>query len=45
MVKKDESKKAKLKEGLLKLDKRQYKLFYGILVHYWIEYKFFITNG
>ena len=39
---KDESKKAKLKESLLKLDTRQYKLFYGILVHYWIEYKFFI---
>ena len=41
---KDESKKAKLKESLLKLDKRQYKLFYGILVHYWIEYKFFISQ-
>ena len=39
---KDESKKAKLKESLLQLDTRQYKLFYGILVHYWIEYKFFI---
>ena len=41
---KDESKKAKLKESLLKLDTRQYKLFYGILVHYWIEHKFFISQ-
>ena len=41
---KDESKKVKLKESLLKLDKRQYKLFYSILVHYWIEYKFFISQ-
>ena len=42
MNSKDTSKKIKLKESLLKLDKRQYKLFYGILVHYWIEYKFFV---
>ena len=39
---KDTNKKIRLKESLLKLDTRQYKLFYGILVHYWIEYKFFI---
>ena len=41
---KDTTKKAKLKESLLKLDKRQYKLFYGLLVHYGIEYKFFISK-
>ena len=41
---KDTTKKIRLKESLLKLDKRQYKLFYGILVHYWIEYKFFISQ-
>ena len=27
----------KLKERLLKLDNRQFKLFYGMLVHYWVE--------
>ena len=36
--------KNKLKDSLLKLDKRQLKLFYGILVHYWIKYKFFISK-
>jgi hypothetical protein len=41
---KDESQKVKLKESLLKLDKRQYKLFYSILVHYWIEYNSFISQ-
>ena len=41
---KDITKKEKLKESLLKLDTRQYKLFYGILVHYWIEHKFFISQ-
>ena len=44
MNRKDTTKKIRLKESLLKLDKRQYKLFYGILVHYWIEYKFFISQ-
>ena len=41
---KDNTKKEKLNESLLKLDKRQLKLFYGILVHYWIKYKFFISK-
>ena len=41
---KDTNKRIRLKESLLKLDKRQYKLFYGILVHYWIEHKFFISQ-
>ena len=34
----------KLKEKLLKLDHRQLKLFYGMLVHYWVKYKFFISS-
>ena len=34
----------KLKEKLLKLDNRQLKLFYGMLVHYWVKYKFFISS-
>lgn len=33
----------KLKDRLLKLDNRQFKLFYGMLVHYWVKYKFFIS--
>lgn len=34
----------KLKDRLLKLDNRQFKLFYGMLVHYWVKYKFFISS-
>ena len=34
----------KLKECLLNLDKRQFKLFYGMLVHYWVKKKYFISN-
>ena len=37
-------KKAMLEDSLLQLDKRQLKLFYGILVRYWIKYKFFISK-
>ena len=33
-----------LKESLLKLDKRQYKLFYGMLVHYWVKNRYFISE-
>ena len=33
-----------LKDELLKLDKRQLKLFYSALVHYWVKYKFFISK-
>ena len=33
-----------LKESLLKLDKHQLKLFYGILVHYWATQKAFISK-
>ena len=41
---KDTTKKAKLKESLLTLDKRQYKLFYSILVHYWLKNRYFISE-
>ena len=34
----------KLKDRLLKLDNRQFKLFYGILVHYWVKNKYFISD-
>ena len=40
----NKTKKSILKDSLLKLDKIQLKLFYGILVHYWIKYKFFISK-
>ena len=36
--------RSKLKEKLLKLDNRQFKLFYGMLVHYWVKKKYFISN-
>ena len=34
----------KLKDRLLKLDSRQLKMFYGILVHYWVKNKYFISD-
>ena len=34
----------KLKDRLLKLDNRQLKLFYGMLVHYWVKNKYFISD-
>ena len=34
----------KLKERLIKLDNRQFKLFYGMLVHYWVKKKYFISS-
>jgi hypothetical protein len=34
----------KLKDRLLKLDNCQLKMFYGMLVHYWVKYKFFISS-
>ena len=34
----------KLKERLLNLDQRQLKLFYGMLVHYWVKRKYFISS-
>ena len=36
--------RSKLKEKLLKLDNRQFKLFYGMLVHYWVKKKYFISD-
>lgn len=33
-----------LKDELLKLDKRQLKLFYTIMVHYWVKAKSFISK-
>ena len=33
-----------LHDELLKLDKRQLKLFYSILVHYWVKNKSFISK-
>ena len=44
MNNKDKIEKMLLKKSLLKLDKRQLKLFYGMLVHYWANYRFFISN-
>lgn len=41
---KDKIEKTKLKENLLKLDNRKLKSFYGMLVHYWVKYKFFISK-
>jgi hypothetical protein len=36
--------KLQLKNNLFRLDKEQLKMFYGILVHYWARYKFFISK-
>ena len=41
---KDNMAKTVLKDELLKLDKRQMKLFYGIMVHYWIRNRVFISK-
>ena len=40
----DKNAKAILKEDLLQLDKRQLKLFYGVLVHYWLKNRFFLSE-
>ena len=37
-------KKKKLKEYMSRLDARQFKLFYSILVHYWVKEKAFISK-
>ena len=44
MNSKDKIEKTAFKESLLKLDKRQLKLFYGMLVYYWVNHKFFISK-
>ena len=33
-----------LKDNLMKLNPYQLKLFYGMLVHYWAEYRYFISK-
>ena len=33
-----------LKNNLIKLNKDQLKMFFGMLVHYWVKYKFFISK-
>ena len=38
------SDKIKLKESLLKLDVRQFKLFYTMFVHYWVKANAFISK-
>ena len=43
-MKEDKSTQLLLKESLLKLDKHQLKLFYGVLVHYWASHNFFISK-
>ena len=40
----DRSTRAALKENLMKLSKKQLKLFYGILVHGWASRKAFIST-
>ena len=35
---------AQLKTYLRKLNKKKLKLFFGIIVHYWAKYKYFISN-
>ena len=36
--------KAELKHNLNKLNKEQFKMFWGVLVHYWALNRFFISN-
>ena len=36
--------KRKLKEYMSRLDAQEFKLFYSILVHYWVKQKAFISN-
>ena len=40
----DTNNKSVLKDNLMKLNQYQLKLFYGMLVHYWAEYRFFISK-
>ena len=41
---KDNMARTILKDDLMKLDKRQLKLFYSVLVHYWVKNKSFISK-
>ena len=36
--------KRKLKEHMSRLDTQQFKLFFSILVHYWVKHKVFISS-
>ena len=36
--------KEKLKQNLMKLNKEQFKIFWGMLVHYWLPDRLFISN-
>lgn len=36
--------KLQLKTTLFRLDKEQLKMFFGMLVHYWVKHKFFISK-
>ena len=40
----DKNIRSTLKDNLMKLNQYQLKLFYGMLVHYWAEYKYFISR-
>ena len=40
----DENTRAVLKSGLQQLNRQQLKIFYSILVHYWVTHKFFISK-
>ena len=40
----DKNIRSTLKDNLMKLNQYQLKLFYGMLVHYWAEYRFFISK-
>ena len=41
---KENTAKTTLKKNLMKLDKRQLKLFFSIIVHYWLTNKSFISK-
>ena len=40
----DRNTRSTLKDNLMKLNQYQLKLFYGMLVHYWAKYRYFISN-
>ena len=40
----DKNTRSTLKDNLMKLNPYQLKLFYAMLVHYWAEYKYFISK-
>ena len=40
----DKNIRSTLKDNLIKLNQYQLKLFYAMLVHYWAEYRYFISK-